>query len=117
MKKLGPVLCLILICFVGSACSIFSKAREENLNQVQLGQTKAELIALIGEPSDKSEPGTTERWYYEVTSRDEKRSDPYTAVFENDKLKNWYFDAARVEKRSSQPAKGRRSKASAPIGG
>ena len=71
------------------------------MRQFQIGATKAEVVAAIGQPSEKSALGEGERWYYEIMSSDEKSWYPYTGVFQDDKLTAWYFDTARVGKRGT----------------
>lgn len=94
-----------------SACALFSKAREENLAKVQVGQSESEVIAAIGEPSDKSPSGKTELWHYDIISADERTYYPYTGHFENGKLTSWFFDTARTGKPSTeQPGRRERSK-------
>jgi len=109
-------LCILLIFLCLTSCALFSKAREENLRKVQIGQSQAEVIEAIGEPSEKSEPGNSEQWLYEITSGDQKSSYPYTADFENGKLVRWYFDSARVGHSTQSSGRGKRAKGVPPDG-
>lgn len=86
---------LTLFFLLLTSCALFSKAREENLPKVQVGQTQQELIEIMGEPDKRLTENNEEKWYYDVTSADNRRSDPYTAVFEKGLLKRWFFDTAR----------------------
>ena len=78
------------------ACATFSKANEQNLYQVHLGQTKADLLTAMGTPSRQAVDGSSEKRYYEVYSFDYRQIYPYTATFENDKLVHWDFDTRRT---------------------
>ena len=80
-----------------SACSSFSQSREQNLYQVHIGQSKAELRAALGAPVKEIVEGSTERWFYEVYSSDNRKIYPYTATFENGNLAKWDFDTARTK--------------------
>jgi outer membrane protein assembly factor BamE (lipoprotein component of BamABCDE complex) len=81
--------------FVFTACSTFSKAREQNLEMVHVGQSKAQLIDTLGKPDAVEMQGSMEMWHYEIYSADNRRIYPYTASFENEHLAKWSFDTAR----------------------
>lgn len=95
-----------IVIFLG-ACSSFSQSREQNLYQVHIGQSKAELRAALGKPTKEVVEGSTERWFYEVYSADNRKIYPYTATFENGNLAKWDFDTART-KENQQDAEIRR---------
>lgn len=77
-------------------CALFSKAQDENLYKIHIGQSREEVIDAVGEPVERILDGPSERWHYDIASRDQRRSYPYTAVFQDNKLNAWYFDTARV---------------------
>ena len=88
-----------------SACSTFSRAREENLSQVHPGLSKVELIEIMGEPEKQEIIGPQEKWQYVVMSSDHRHDDPYTATFEKGILTNWYFNSPHHEPSSESQSK------------
>jgi outer membrane protein assembly factor BamE (lipoprotein component of BamABCDE complex) len=88
-----------------TACSTFSRAREENLSQVHPGLSKQELIEIMGEPEKQEIDGPQERWQYVVMSSDHRHDDPYTATFEKGILTNWYFNSPHHEVNSDAQSK------------
>ena len=92
--NLRNVLCVLGVCWLTS-CSTFSKSREQNLYQVHIGQSKAELLAALGQPSKQIVLGSEEKWLYDVYSADNRQIYPYTATFENGTLAKWDFDTLR----------------------
>ena len=81
-----------------SACASLVKAREKSLREISIGQSKAEVIQILGEPDKKATRAGEERWSYKIVSEDQLRYLPYTAVFEGETLTNFYFDTARDER-------------------
>jgi outer membrane protein assembly factor BamE (lipoprotein component of BamABCDE complex) len=95
MMKLIRKITMSFIFLFLSSCALFSKSRQENISKVQIGQTKIEIVEILGEPEKQSTAGGEEKWYYDIITSDQRRTDPYTAIFENGVLKRWYFDTAR----------------------
>ena len=59
------------------------ESSEQNLYKVHIGQSPEELKAALGTPSKQESLGSTEKWYYDVYSSDNRQIYPYTATFEN----------------------------------
>jgi outer membrane protein assembly factor BamE (lipoprotein component of BamABCDE complex) len=86
---------IAMVSLLLASCALFSKAKQENVSKIQIGQTKNEVLEILGEPESQSVSGREEKWHYEIITSDERRTDPYTAIFEDGTLKQWYFDTAR----------------------
>ena len=86
---------LINLIVLLSACGSLSKAREENLQRIRVGQSADELISILGEPQQREKIGSTEKWYYAVSSRNGYRTYPYTATIADGRLKTFDFDTNR----------------------
>jgi hypothetical protein len=78
-----------------TSCGSLSKSRMANLHSIQTGQSRHQVISVIGKPKEQIVQGNIELWHYELFSDDSSRTYPYTAKFENNVLMSFDSDYSR----------------------
>jgi outer membrane protein assembly factor BamE (lipoprotein component of BamABCDE complex) len=92
MKMKFALLCLTLLTV---SCAMFTKARQSNAGKIEVGQSQAQVTALLGDPDKQMKEGEVDVWYYDIYSNDSSRLFPYTARFAKGVLKSFEKDEAR----------------------
>jgi hypothetical protein len=85
----------MLVAIVTCSCANFSKARLANISQIREGQTPEEVHGVLGKPRQEFKQGSVNLWWYDIYSDDSSKQYPYTAKFENGKLKSFATDYNR----------------------
>jgi hypothetical protein len=85
--------------FIGCFCWPVLAADVPNSEKVQIGQSKADVIAAVGKPASQVTDGDFEYWYYNLSAL--YGSNPYRAVFKNGQVTEWKLDESRMKEKGS----------------
>ena len=103
MRNLLPVAAAVLATLAVSGCGIIYKQpiyqgnliKESAVQQLQVGQSKQAVTALLGTPSI-ADPFHAQRWDYTATERTDRLARTevknFTVYFENDRVVRWEGD-------------------------
>lgn len=83
----ASVFFLIPTAFIGGCVGLTAAANRDNLNKLEIGMSKNEVLKIMGKPHQREADGQYEWWLYLT---DAWRSIDYTPLaFENSRLIGW----------------------------